>query len=212
MSTANGFPLRSFEVEGYRAIRHLLLPDLARVNLFVGRNNAGKTSLLEAVRLYASAGSMSVLSEIIRAHSGIGRSGVLGVRRTPGDVERSFDAARSLFNAAHPEPCETITLGPADAPADRLRISLEAAGSAAGSEPTVRLEEGEHSRQIPLSTVLSGTTVRAWSAGMPAESVPAQGVESERLGELWSRAVESGRVPLVEMLCASSSPILSAST
>ena len=41
----------SFEVENFRSLRHLKLEKLARVNLLVGKNNSGKTSVLEA--LYA---------------------------------------------------------------------------------------------------------------------------------------------------------------
>ena len=63
-------PLRSFRVEGYRGIRHLALPRLERVNLFVGLNNAGKTSFLEAVQLYASRTPRTVLASILRERSG----------------------------------------------------------------------------------------------------------------------------------------------
>ena len=41
----------SFEVENFRSLKHLKLEKLARVNLLVGKNNSGKTSVLEA--LYA---------------------------------------------------------------------------------------------------------------------------------------------------------------
>jgi recombinational DNA repair ATPase RecF len=58
-------PLQSFEVYGYRGIRHLTLPRLGHVNLFVGLNNAGKTSLLEAVHLYTSKAPRVVLASIL---------------------------------------------------------------------------------------------------------------------------------------------------
>ena len=41
----------SIRVDGYRGISGLSLTDLGRVNLIVGLNNAGKTSLLEAISL-----------------------------------------------------------------------------------------------------------------------------------------------------------------
>ncbi len=44
----------SFEVENFRSLKHLKLEKLARVNLLVGKNNSGKTSVLEA--LYCSTG------------------------------------------------------------------------------------------------------------------------------------------------------------
>jgi AAA15 family ATPase/GTPase len=39
----------SFEVENFRSLRQLKLEKMARVNLLVGKNNSGKTSVLEAI-------------------------------------------------------------------------------------------------------------------------------------------------------------------
>lgn len=41
--------MESFEVENFRSLKHLKLEKLARVNLLVGKNNSGKTSVLEAL-------------------------------------------------------------------------------------------------------------------------------------------------------------------
>ena len=49
--------LDSLEINNFRAFRHLLIERLGRVNLIVGKNNIGKSCLLEALRLYASCGS-----------------------------------------------------------------------------------------------------------------------------------------------------------
>lgn len=43
--------LNSVTINGYRAFRKLDITGLTRVNLFVGKNNTGKTSLLEAIEL-----------------------------------------------------------------------------------------------------------------------------------------------------------------
>lgn len=59
--------LNSLEIEGYRAYRHLLIPQLGRVNLIVGKNNVGKSSLLEALWLYAKRGNLSELRKILQA-------------------------------------------------------------------------------------------------------------------------------------------------
>ncbi|MFG0332475.1 MAG: AAA family ATPase, partial [Maioricimonas sp. JB049] len=48
--------LTELTVENYRGFKRYHLPELRRVNLLVGRNNCGKTSLLEAVRLFAAQG------------------------------------------------------------------------------------------------------------------------------------------------------------
>jgi hypothetical protein len=41
------------EINGFRTFRRLVVDNLKRVNLFVGKNNAGKTSLLEALEILA---------------------------------------------------------------------------------------------------------------------------------------------------------------
>ncbi|MBB4635406.1 AAA family ATPase [Longimicrobium terrae] len=66
--------LPSFTVEGFRAIRHLTLPELGRVNLIVGTNNAGKSSLLEALELFCERANERFLAarilNLVSEHSG----------------------------------------------------------------------------------------------------------------------------------------------
>lgn len=45
----------SFEIRNFRCFDHLHIADLARVNLIAGANNAGKTTLLEALFLHSGA-------------------------------------------------------------------------------------------------------------------------------------------------------------
>ncbi len=58
--------LNSLEVTNFRAFRRLQINRLGRVNLIVGKNNIGKTCLLEALRLYASRGALETMREILR--------------------------------------------------------------------------------------------------------------------------------------------------
>jgi hypothetical protein len=62
------FPfLTSLEISGFRAFSSLRIPRLGSVNLIVGKNNVGKSSVLEALQLYASNGSLSVLGRILES-------------------------------------------------------------------------------------------------------------------------------------------------
>lgn len=47
--------LSSVEINGFRTFRRLVVESLRRVNLFVGKNNTGKTSLLDALELVSVA-------------------------------------------------------------------------------------------------------------------------------------------------------------
>ena len=42
----------SFEIKNFRLFKHLKIEKLGRVNLITGKNNVGKTALLEALHIY----------------------------------------------------------------------------------------------------------------------------------------------------------------
>lgn len=52
------------ELENYRGFQRYRLDGLARVNLLVGKNNCGKTSILEAVQILGSQGDPEVIAGI----------------------------------------------------------------------------------------------------------------------------------------------------
>lgn len=49
--------LEKISISNFRGITHTEIDDLKRINLFVGKNNSGKTSILEAIFLLAGAGN-----------------------------------------------------------------------------------------------------------------------------------------------------------
>jgi AAA domain, putative AbiEii toxin, Type IV TA system len=57
--------LDSLEIKGYRCFEHLTIEKLGRVNLIVGKNNVGKTALLEALWIYANHDDSNVLHKIV---------------------------------------------------------------------------------------------------------------------------------------------------
>ena len=54
----------SIRINGYRGLDSFRMERLGRVNLLVGKNNSGKTSILECIELLRSAGNPHVLSSI----------------------------------------------------------------------------------------------------------------------------------------------------
>lgn len=54
--TARGLHLPSLSVSGFRGIKRLRIPQLGQVTLLGGMNSSGKTTVLEAVREYATRG------------------------------------------------------------------------------------------------------------------------------------------------------------
>jgi recombinational DNA repair ATPase RecF len=53
--------LDSLEIKGYRCFEHLTIEKLGRLNLIIGKNNLGKTALLEAIWLYTKRGNINTL-------------------------------------------------------------------------------------------------------------------------------------------------------
>lgn len=57
--------LDSLEIKGYRCFEHLTIEKLGRVNLIVGKNNVGKTALLETLWIYSEACNLDRLMDLL---------------------------------------------------------------------------------------------------------------------------------------------------
>ena len=57
--------LKSFYIQNFKNFKELTIPTLRRVNLIVGKNNVGKSTLLEAIALYLSEGDEYCLRNLL---------------------------------------------------------------------------------------------------------------------------------------------------
>lgn len=124
--------LRSLRIENYRALKRLELDDLGSVNLLVGRNGVGKTSILEAIRIWSNKTDLLHLYNILNSRgelkvpgpelvgTGDGSDNLLGVRYM-------FSGYPSLDSQIAPiviSPTQkdelTISIGPQPGEAGRL--------------------------------------------------------------------------------------------
>lgn len=64
-ATDEGLWIPDLSIKGFRGFRDLHIPKLGRVTLITGKNNVGKSSLLEALRLYAGNADPDVLDDIL---------------------------------------------------------------------------------------------------------------------------------------------------
>jgi hypothetical protein len=55
----------SLKIKGFRGFSELTVSDFGKVNLITGRNNAGKSSLLEAIRIFVNRGSLETIQAIL---------------------------------------------------------------------------------------------------------------------------------------------------
>ncbi len=110
------FPfLQSLEITGFRAFSSLRIPRLGRVNLIVGKNNVGKSTLLEALRLYASNNPLAVSSNILE-------------KRDEGRISRRdsniLQTLQKLFYRNGSANKRVIAIGPIDDKDLQLHIEL----------------------------------------------------------------------------------------
>lgn len=66
------------DITNYRGFQRYELSGLAQVNLFVGKNNSGKTALLESINFLASGGDPSILAEAASQRGEVITSGRAG--------------------------------------------------------------------------------------------------------------------------------------
>ncbi len=58
--------ISSLAIQRFRSLKDLKIEGMGRVNLITGKNNTGKSSVLEAIRILASEASPYVISDILR--------------------------------------------------------------------------------------------------------------------------------------------------
>lgn len=89
-----GHVLDSLRIRNFRMLEDFLVPSLGRVNLIVGRNNSGKSSVLEAIRILAARANPRVLLSILTDHN---ETAFVEAEQSPADEDAVFNAFRYLF-------------------------------------------------------------------------------------------------------------------
>ena len=115
VSDGRGLHLPDLVIKGFRGIEDLTVSRLGRVNLISGRNGVGKTSLLDAVRVYAAQGQYRVLSEILRTREELNQTiDDDGSETLAPDLE-------CLFHGRRPSSENQISIGPTK---EELQLSM----------------------------------------------------------------------------------------
>src|SRR5438270_5113095 len=110
--------LNSLEIRNFRGFRHLQIERLGRVNLVVGKNNVGKSSLLEALLLYARKASPMLIWELL----GIRDERRLSASQRYVEIEDMLSALKYLFYGRKnvKASVEHIQIGPVHSQDDTL--------------------------------------------------------------------------------------------
>ena len=113
--------LQSLKIEGFRGFQSFEMANLGRINLLVGKNNSGKTSILEAILIYVSKFNTGEIQRILNhrgEYSYIDDAIILGA-----DVQ-SYDI-KNLFYKYLLKDNQKIVIYEPDKPANQVTLSIQ---------------------------------------------------------------------------------------
>lgn len=137
--------LPSLSIQNFRGIADLTIERLGRVTLIAGRNGIGKTTLLDAVRVYADRGNYITLIDVLQSHDEL--------RVAIG--EEGEEVAAPDFNGLfhNRKPTDTgLSIGKADQP----RQLLIQAGPGLFRQRDLFEEEIVNDEELPLKIKFAG--------------------------------------------------------
>ena len=203
---SESLPVPNLRVEGFRGLKELDVPRLSQVTLIAGENGVGKTTLLEAIQVFAARSSVGVLSSVLRSR----REVILGVNEE-GNPTADLDW-ESLFWGWYSGSDQRITIGSELADVE-LRISVVSPldiddadvdfffGSASDSDIIFKVQ----TKTGPYRYVSTATGPRhrayrrrqaPYEAGFPKEvAVTRLGpdvVDDDEIADMWDELIDTG--------------------
>jgi hypothetical protein len=143
--------ISSVQIDGYRGFERFEMSDLGRINLLVGANNCGKTSVLEALHLLTSRGDPVALWQLLWRR-GERIPGVANPRRPDAELDvchlftghETHPGSRLVISAKNQSPERTLSL---------MIVELS------GKERNELAASGEHIPIPRLALQIKGTPV-----------------------------------------------------
>lgn len=118
------FPLDSLRIQNFRTFKDLTIDRLGRVNLIVGKNNVGKTSLLEALWVWARRGRFSVIWELLAGHDEARHASGTNSTLNKSQNQEQVETISRLFHRCRQDFPEHACIGPSDEGWGVLDITL----------------------------------------------------------------------------------------
>lgn len=136
--------LPDLQIRGFRGIDDLSIPRLGRVTLLAGRNGVGKTTVLDAVGLYAARGHHLALAQLVERREGLAPP-LYGRDRPLAPLDFG-----TLFHSRNGATADTFTIGPKD-PGQTLQIEAKARTGGPSSAGAAALSSSGHAQILEIS-------------------------------------------------------------
>jgi predicted ATPase len=177
--------LSSLAIEGFRAFEHLTIERLGQVNLVVGKNNVGKSCLLEALQIYAHRGAPRIIRQILTSRDEEG-----GAYGRTAEVEAYIQAIKYLFygRKAFADRADfAFTIGPVDDANLRLAVTTRWIEESPNNvSPGITIAFGqEPATWATLSRLFDNYALIQRAEGTDCIFVPANSLDAYTLIELW---------------------------
>lgn len=186
--------LSDFKIRGFRCFDQLEIPSLRRLNLITGKNSTGKTTLLEALRVYACDGSPDDLAVM------------LDVRGESSEAS-AVDALATIFGvsggqgAPHDWAQKSCELGPSDNPLqlkmrwhqqDRKTKEWVETTNRVGSEVLLLVSSAKGNEWVRADWSDLRNSTNSWDPILPSFFVPIGGMRPESMDAIWQQTVLEG--------------------
>ena len=206
VSDVSSLPIPDLRVKGFRGLKDLRVPRLSQVTLIAGKNGVGKTTLLEAIRVFASRFDAGVVSDILRTRREI----VFGID-DDGDPTVDFDW-ESLFWGRQINKTRYVAIGSEVADVE-LRLSVATFVDIEQDNAEMYFARMQESGLVfkvdtgkgPYRYVTNGLEARRrrysdrmapWEIGFPKgldfKTLGPDVVDDGELAELWDDLIDSG--------------------
>ena len=117
--------INRLEIDGFRAFAGLRVDGLGKVNLITGKNNSGKSSLLEAIRILATGGALRTIYEILDYREELGSAGDSEKIYSPTDLAPFCNLFNGFPNLASSKQGFSISAtGALPSPISRISVRI----------------------------------------------------------------------------------------
>jgi hypothetical protein len=178
--------LPSLYIQGFRCFRELTIERLGRVNLIVGKNNVGKTTLLDALRVHAAQDdALYELEEMLDQ-----RGEIVRTRKATDSARRVVDWRRAFHDASVKDGSAVVGIRTCDSADESMQLtvktpSMDGSGNIGGwvIRRGTRFHFGDFGLEQPLPP--RPRSLREF----PCQYIPATGLSAEEVSRLWDGIV-----------------------